>query len=289
MLSLNATVPLSVDFDRTEDYFIFLFHIIFATSAVLLAGTVTVAISSTKSLRRQNRFIFMLNTSISDTLVGFSVYYLGLFDVYEGFPPRNGTYHVLPSLLGINIITFFFAQFDRYVAICYPFFYDRYITQPVAIGACVYSWVHTYSILLARNVVPVSIAIRLGSFGIMAVLAVIIIQILMTIKLYVIARYQLGRDPPSAEKENRKESLIIIIFVVITFLTLWSPSFINVIMKQQSFHGLNFRNEATNLFAIMGRFSALTTPAVYVWGSPALREAVKKSVLGRVCSKRKRR
>ena len=289
MLSLNATVPLSVDFDRPEDYFIFLFHIIFATSAVLLAGTVTVAISSTKSLRRQNRFIFMLNTSISDTLVGFSVYYLGLFDVYEGFPPRNGTYHVLPSLLGINIITFFFAQFDRYVAICYPFFYDRYITQPVAIGACVYSWVHTYSILLARNVVPVSIAIRLGSFGIMAVLAVIIIQILMTIKLYVIARYQLGRDPPSAEKENRKESLIIIIFVVITFLTLWSPSFINVIMKQQSFHGLNFRNEATNLFAIMGRFSALTTPAVYVWGSPALREAVKKSVLGRVCSKRKRR
>ena len=289
MLSLNATVPLSVDFDRPEDYFIFLFHIIFATSAVLLAGTVTVAISTTKSLRRQNRFIFMLNTSISDTLVGFSVYYLGLFDVYEGFPPRNGTYHVLPSLLGINIITFFFAQFDRYVAICYPFFYDRYITQPVAIGACVYSWVHTYSILLARNVVPVSIAIRLGSFGIMAVLAVIIIQILMTIKLYVIARYQLGRDPPSAEKENRKESLIIIIFVVITFLTLWSPSFINVIMKQQSFHGLNFRNEATNLFAIMGRFSALTTPAVYVWGSPALREAVKKSVLGRVCSKRKRR
>ncbi|XP_061115608.1 trace amine-associated receptor 2-like [Conger conger] len=289
MLSLNATVPLSVDFDRPEDYFIFLFHIIFATSAVLLAGSVVIGISSTKSLRRQNRFIFMLNTSISDTLVGFSVYYLGLFDVQEGFPSRNGTYYILPTLLGINVITFLFAQFDRYVAVCYPFFYDRYVTQPVAVGACVYSWVHSYSMLLARNVVPVSIAIRLGSIAVIVLQIVIIVKILMTIKLYVIARFQLGRDPPSVEKENKKESLRIIVFVVIIFLTLWCPSFINIIVKQQTLLGVRFRNEATNLFAIMARFNALTTPAVYVWGSPALREAVKRAVWGRVCPKRKRR
>ncbi|KAJ8263715.1 hypothetical protein COCON_G00161720 [Conger conger] len=46
------------------------------------------------------------------------------------------------------------------------------------------------------------------------------------------------------------------------------------------------QNEATNLFAIMARFNALTTPAVYVWGSPALREAVRTAVWGRVCAKR---
>ncbi|KAJ8286207.1 hypothetical protein GJAV_G00035790 [Gymnothorax javanicus] len=54
------------------------------------SGSVVLGILSTKSLRRQNRFIFMLNTSISDTLTGFSVYYLGLFDVQEGYPSRNG-------------------------------------------------------------------------------------------------------------------------------------------------------------------------------------------------------
>ncbi|XP_061115475.1 trace amine-associated receptor 2-like [Conger conger] len=289
MLSLNATVPLSVDFDRPEDYFIFLFHIIFATSAVLLAGSVVIGISSTKSLRRQNRFIFMLNTSISDTLVGFSVYYLGLFDVQEGFPSRNGTYYILPTLLGVNVFTFLFAQFDRYVAVCYPFFYDSYITQPVAVGACVYSWVHSYSILLAMNVVPISIAAKISAFSIVALQIVVITKILMTIKLYVIARYQIGRDPPSADKENKKESLRIIVFVVISFLALWFPSFINIIVKQQRLRAVRFRNEATNLFAIMARFNALTTPAVYVWGSPALREAVKRAVWGRVCPKRKRR
>ncbi|KAJ8414151.1 hypothetical protein AAFF_G00067490, partial [Aldrovandia affinis] len=52
-------------------------------------------------------------------------------------------------------------------------------------------------------------------------------------------------------------------------------------------HGLEFRNEATNVFAIMARFNALSTPAVYVWGSPALREAVKDTVWRRVCPKRK--
>ncbi|XP_035235328.1 uncharacterized protein LOC118206591 [Anguilla anguilla] len=289
MLSFNGSIPLSVDFDRPEDYFIFLFHIIFATSAVLLAGSVAIAISSTKSLRRQNRFIFMLNTSISDTLVGFSVYYLGLFDVQEGFPSRNGTYYILPSLLGINVITFFFAQFDRYVAVCHPFFYERYIVQPVAVGACVYSWVHSYSILLAFNVVPISVAMKLRSVTLMGLQVVVIIKVIMTIKLYVIARYQLGRDPPSADKENKKESLRIIVLVVITFLTLWCPSFVNIIVRQQTFRGVTFRNEATNLFAIMARFNALTTPAVYIWGSPALREALKNTVWGRVCPKRKRR
>ncbi|KAG7278293.1 hypothetical protein CRUP_036370, partial [Coryphaenoides rupestris] len=116
MLSNTSGVPLSVDFDSPEDFFVFIFHILFATSSVLVAGSVVIAIFSTKGLRAQNRFIFMLNTSISDTLTGLSVYYLGLFDVQEGYPSRNGTYYILPSFLGVNVLTFLFAQFDRYFA-----------------------------------------------------------------------------------------------------------------------------------------------------------------------------
>ncbi|XP_035235322.1 trace amine-associated receptor 7e-like [Anguilla anguilla] len=289
MLPFNGTIPLSVAFVRPEDYFIFLFHIVFATSAVLLAGSVVVGILSTKSLRRQNRFIFMLNTSICDTLIGFSVYYLGLFDVQEGFPSRNGTYYILPSLLGVNILTFLFAQIDRYFAICHPFFYCRFVTRPVIIAICVFCWFVTYLTNALQNTVPVSKAAQIGAISIMALQAVVITKILMTIKLYVIARYQLARDPPSAEKENKKESLRIVIFVVVCFLTLWGPSFVNIIVKQTTFKGLWFRNEGTNLFAIMARFNALSTPSVYVWGSPALREALKNTVWGRVCPKRKRR
>ncbi|XP_061115268.1 somatostatin receptor type 5-like [Conger conger] len=286
MLPFNMSVPLSVDFDSPEDYFIFIFQILFATSVVLLAGSVVVGILKTKSLRIQNRFIFMLNTSISDTLTGLSVYYLGLFDVEEGYPSRNGTYYILPTLLGVNILTFLFAQIDRYFAICHPFFYCRYIKRPIVVGICAFCWLDTYLILIVKSAVPVSKAAQINAFSVLSIQIIVVTKVLMTIKLYVIARYQLVRDPPSAERESKKESLRIIVFVVICFLTLWCPSFVNILVKQLTVHGIRFRNEATNLFAIMARFNALTTPAVYVWGSPALREAVRTAVWGRVCAKR---
>ncbi|XP_054467787.1 adrenocorticotropic hormone receptor-like [Anoplopoma fimbria] len=282
-MPLNATVLLSVDFDTLGDYLIFAFHILFATSAVLVACSVVVGISSTRSLRRQNRFIFMLNTSVSDTLTGFSVYYLGLFDVQEGFPSRNGTFYILPSFLGVNVLTFLFAQFDRYFAVCHPFFYDRYVTRALVIWICAFCWIYTYSILTVQNMVPISKAAQINAFGVMTLQIIVLVKVLMTIKLYIIARSQLAREAPSAERDNKKESLRIIVFVVICFLSLWCPSFVNIIVRQLTRKGLTFRNEATNLFAVMARLNALVTPAVYLWGSPALREAVWEAVWGRVC------
>lgn len=288
---LNATIPLSVAFTCPEDFFIFTFHILFATSAVLVAGSVVIGITFTRSLRGQNRFIFMLNTSISDTLTGCSVYYLGLFDVQEGYPSRNGTFYILPSFLGVNVLTFLFAQFDRYFAVCHPFFYNRYITRSAVVGICALCWIYTYSILTVQNMLPISKAAQIHAFGVMTLQIIVLTKVLMTIKLYIIARNHLVREAPSVERDNKKESLRIIVFVVMCFLTLWCPSFVNIIVRQFSSNGLKFRNEATNLFAIMARMNALVTPAVYIWGSPALREAVWRTVWRtvwrRVCPRRR--
>ncbi|KAM9743530.1 uncharacterized protein ACNS7B_011013 [Menidia menidia] len=294
MLPSNGTdsaggVPLSVDFTRPEDYFIFIFQILFATTTVLVAGTVVVGISATKALRVQNRFIFMLNTSICDTLVGFSVYYLGLFDVQEGYPSRNGTHNVLSSLLGVNILTFLFAQFDRYFAVCHPFVYGRFATRQLIVCVNVYCWVYNAAHLLARNLLPASKSLQLFVISIILFQLIVLTKVVMTIKLYVIARYQLDRDPPGADRDSKRESLRIVIFVVISFLALWCPSFVNIIVRFVSGGGLAFRNEATNLFAILARFNAVCTPSVYIWGSPALREATVKTVWGRVCWRCKRR
>ncbi|XP_047197443.1 G-protein coupled receptor 183-like [Hippoglossus stenolepis] len=285
----GAVLRLSVDFNSPVDYLIFIFQILFATAAVLLAGPVVISILCTRALRLQNRFIFMLNTSICDTLVGLSVYYLGLFDVQEGFPSRNGTYHVLPSLLGVNIMTFLFAQFDRYFAVCHPFAYTRFVTRGVIISTNVYCWFHVFVLLLIQNFLPLSKAVQMYVFGIVSLQVIVLTKVVMTIKLYVIARYQLEKDPPSAERENNKESLRIIIFVVISFLVLWCPSFVNIVLRLIVGRGLVFRNEATNLFAIMARLNAVCTPAVYLWGSPALREATVRTVWGRVCPRCRRR
>ncbi|XP_049433668.1 trace amine-associated receptor 2-like [Epinephelus fuscoguttatus] len=285
----SGGVPLSVDFDSPVDYLIFISQLLFATAAVLVAGPVAITICSTRALRLQNRFIFMLNTSICDTLVGFSVFYLGLFDVQEGYPSRNGTYNMLPSLLGVNIMTFLFAQFDRYFAVCHPFIYTRFVTRAVVITANIYCWLQVYAQSIILSFVPLSKALEVYVFGIISLQIIVFTKVVMTIKLYVIARYQLERDPPSAEKENNKESLRIIIFVVISFLVLWCPSFVNVIIRFVGGGGLTFRNEATNLFAIMARLNAVCTPSVYIWGSPALREAMVRTVWGRVCPRCKAR
>lgn len=286
MRTFNLTVPLSVDFSRPEDYLIFIFHILFATGSALLAGSVVIGIMSTRALRSQNRFIFMLNTSISDTLTGCSVFYLGLFDVQEGYPSRNGTYYILPSFLGVNVLTFVFAQFDRYLAVCHPFFYKRHITRGVVIGVCALCWIYTYSILTVQSVVPVAFAAQMNAFGVIVLQVIVAIKVLMTIKLYMIARHQLSREPPSSDKDNKKESLRIIVFVVICFLALWAPSFVNISVKYVTKSGLWFKNEATNLFAIMARFNALSTPALYIWGSPALRAAVWNSVWSKILKRR---
>lgn len=61
--SLGRAVPLSVDFNKPEDYFIFIFQILFATTTVMTAGTVVIGILSTRA--------FMLNTILLTRLSGF--------------------------------------------------------------------------------------------------------------------------------------------------------------------------------------------------------------------------
>lgn len=281
--SLTAGVPLSVDFSSPVDFLIFIFQILFATAAVFVAGPIVITIFANRELRRQNRFIFMLNTSICDTLIGFSVYYVGLFDVQEGYPSRNGTYNMLNYLLGVNLMTFLAAQFDRYFAVCHPFVYARFITRRVVISANFCCWLYVYSQALISIFLPLSKATQMYVFGIITFQLIVFTKVVMTIKLYVVARFQLEREPPSAEKESNKESLRIIIFVVISFLLLWCPSFVNIILRLVVGRGLTFRNDATNLFAIMARFNAVCTPAVYLWGSPTLRKATVRTVWGRLC------
>ncbi|KAM4615781.1 uncharacterized protein ACJ7VT_008792 [Polymixia lowei] len=283
MALVNITlVPLAFDFNSAEDYLLFLFHVIFGVCAVLLAGSVTLAILRTHALRIQNRFIFMLNTSISDTLSGFAVFYLCLFDVRVGFPSKNGTFYILTSLLGVNILTFLFAQFDRYFAICHPFFYSRFITRHLIVAVNTYSWIQIYGQLLIQKLLPLSRAIQIQVYGMISLQLIILTKITMTIKLLVVAKYQIQRDPPSPEKDSKKESLQIIVLVVICFLVLWSPSMVNMILKGLGGNALDFENEAVNPLGIVARCNVLCTPGLYLWASPSLRTAVCETVWRRI-------
>ncbi|XP_069038434.1 somatostatin receptor type 5-like [Lepisosteus oculatus] len=283
MITLNLTVPLAVEFENAADYFIIITNLIIATSSVLVSVAVVLGILCKKSLRTQNRFIFMLNTSISDTLSGFGSYYIGLFDVQEGYPSRNGTYYIVSTLLGVNIITILFAQVDRFLAVVYPYAYSRYITRTVVIEVCAFCWFYNYFFLMIQNLVTVDVAAKMNAYGILSLQAIILAKVLMNVKLYLIAKYQIAREPPGPERDSKKESLRLIIVVVVCFLALWTPYFYCTLLIEIIKSGYLFKNNANDPLAMMLRFTSTCTPGLYIWGSPALREAVLKTVLGIIC------
>ncbi|XP_070759909.1 somatostatin receptor type 4-like [Enoplosus armatus] len=284
MLSINITLlPLCVDFDSPGDYFLFIFHILAGVSTVLVASSVACGIINTHALLRQNRFIFMLNTSICDTMTGCGIFYQFLFDVKLGFPSRNGTYYILPSLLGVNIMTFLFAQFDRYVAVCHPFVYGRFVNTSVIICVNVYSWVHVYGQLLVQHMVPLSKAIEIATYSRISLMLIIFTKITMTIKLLIVARFQLLREPPGPERDSKKESLLIIVVVVVFFLLLWGPSMLYTILSSLTGKFFVIKNDAVNPMKLLSRSNALCTPSLYLWASPSLRRAVWKTVWSKIC------
>ncbi|XP_028681051.1 G-protein coupled receptor 183-like [Erpetoichthys calabaricus] len=283
------TVPLAFSFDNTADYFIFAFHFLLATSTVTVAGSVVFAILRTKSLRNENRYIFMLSTSISDTLSGMGWYYIGLFDVNDTYPQKNGTYFVVSTLLGVNFITILIAQIDRYVAVSRPFFYARQISRRVVIGLCTFIWIYNYLIVLIMNLVPLRVAIiynAINTFGIQVV--AVILMLLLNLKLYMIARYQLSREPPSQGTDSKRSSLRLIIAVTMCFLIFWTPEFVNVILCGLTSYGFTFKNNARDPFAAMVHVNPLCTPTLYIIGSLALREAIAKALRWNECCRTRR-
>ncbi|KAK6476314.1 ovarian cancer G-protein coupled receptor 1-like [Huso huso] len=284
------TVPLAVDFDSPGDFAIFILNILIATTIVIVAGSVVIAILCTKSLRTENRFIFMLNTSISDTLSGLTWYYSGIFDVREGYPMKNGTYFIAPTLLGVNFLTILAAQVDRFFAVRSPFRYHRLITLPVTIAVCVYIWVHNYALVIVLNLLTSALAAKVNAgLTVTANISCIFIMIGLNIKLYLIAKYQLDRDPPGPETDNKKASLRLIIFVAFCFLALWTPVFVNTILRNMmSPYAYISINNGTDPFVVLSEVNPISTPALYIMGSSALKEAVLRRVcrVFRTCKRR---
>ncbi|XP_028681054.2 G-protein coupled receptor 183-like [Erpetoichthys calabaricus] len=280
------TVPLALNFSNTVDFFIFAFYVLLATCTVLVAGVVVVAILRSKSLRTENRFVFMLSTSISDTLSGFGLYYGGLFDVKEAFPQKNGTFFILPTLLGVNLLTILSAQVDRYVAVSYPFFYARRITLRVVIGICMFIWLFNYFTLLLLNLIPWQVAISFNAISTISVQVCSVgLMIGLNIKLCIIARYQLKRETPSPETDGKRSSLLLIVAVTTCFLAFWTPAFVNVSLCGLTSFGYKSENDAMDPFATLIHMNPFSTPTLYILGSFALRKAIVKCIRCGSCCK----
>ncbi|RXN22881.1 melanocortin receptor 4-like protein [Labeo rohita] len=282
---LGTVLPLT----SFENVLLFLFNIILATAIIFFNVSVFVSIVMNRSLRNENRFMYMLSTCLSDICTGVSYYYAGVMDVRDFYESPTRTFYIVPTFLGLSYMAILAAQADRYHAVVAPFKYSQRMTRNRTLLVILAYWVYAFLIVAVNNLVTLGVAKRVTSFGtFVANIFTIIIMIGLNVRLFFIAKFQLEREPPSAERDNKRASVYLIIIVAVCFLIAWLPIFLHIIVC--NFAGsicYAFRNEGSDPLRILPRVNAVLTPLLYIRGCSALRSTLLSKVWRTECCKRK--
>lgn len=254
----------------------FLFSIFLAAAIIFLNVSVSLSILLNRSLRSENRIMYMLSTCLSDICTGVSYYYVGVLDVRDSFDSPDRTFYIVPTFLGLSYMAILAAQADRYHAVVAPFRYSQRMTRnKTVIIICAY-WVYAFIIVAVHNLVTVGVAKKITSIGtFVGNIFTVGIMIGLNIRLFIIARFQLEREPPSEERDSKRASVYLILVVAAFFLGTWLPIFAHV--TACNFIGnkcYTFKNEGTDPLRILPRINASLTPLLYIRGCAALRETL---------------
>ncbi|XP_058492657.1 beta-2 adrenergic receptor-like [Solea solea] len=266
---------------------VLLFSVFLATAIIFLNMSVSLSILLNRALRSENRFMYMLSTCLSDICSGVSYYYVGVLDVRDAFNSPTSTLHIVPTFLGLSYMAILAAQADRYHAVVSPFKYSQRMTRNrTVIVICAY-WIYAFAIVALHNLVALGVAKQItGISSFVANIFTVVIMIGLNIKLFIVARYQLEREPHSAERETKRASVYLILIVAVFFLATWLPIFCHIIVC--NFIGsvcYNFKNEGTDPLRILPRMNAALTPILYICGCSPLRATLLTRVWRPCCGR----
>ncbi|XP_035235318.1 adenosine receptor A2a-like [Anguilla anguilla] len=275
--------------DSFGNVMMFLFNIALATAIIFLNLSVFISIMVNKCLRSENQFMYMLSTCFSDICSGVSYYYVGVLDVRDSYDSPKRTFYIAPTFLGLSYMAILAAQADRYHAVSAPFKYSQRMTRNRTLLVILAYWIYAFVIVGVNNLVTVGVAKRVTGIGtFVGNIFTVVIMIGLNIRLFLIAKYHLERDPPSVERENKRSSVYLIILVAVFFLGAWLPIFIHIILC--NFVGTTcytFKNEGTDPLRILPRINAVLTPVLYVRGCTPLRETLFGKVWKKCSTKRR--
>ncbi|KAF3695568.1 hypothetical protein EXN66_Car011244 [Channa argus] len=267
---------------------LFLFSILLASAIVFLNVSVSLSILLNTVLRCENRFMYMLSTCLSDICTGVSYYYVGVLDVRDTFDSPTRTLYIAPTFLGLSFMAILAAQADRYHAVMAPFKYSQRMTRKMTLLVVFAYWVYAFFIVGVNNLVTVGVAKKITSIGtFVGNLFALIIMIWLNIRLFIIARFQLDKQPPSEERENKRSSVYLILVVAVFFLGTWLPICCHVTIC--NFIGstcYTFKNEGTDPLRILPRVNAALTPLLYIRGCAPLRATLLTRVWRPCCRRR---
>ncbi|KAI4905652.1 hypothetical protein NFI96_011333 [Prochilodus magdalenae] len=281
-MGLGPVLPLT----SIENVLFFLFTVLLATAIVFLNASVFSSILLSRLLRAENRCMYMLSTCLSDVCSGVSYYYCGALDVRDSYDSPTRTFYIAPTFLGLSYMAILAAQADRYHAVASPFSYAQRMTRGRTLAVIAAYWVYAFIIVAVNNLVTVGIAKTVTGIGtFVSNIFTVVIMIGLNVRLFLIAKYQLEREPPSAERETKRASVYLIVVVAVCFLIAWLPIFLHIIVC--NFTGTtcySFRNEGTDPLRILPRLNAALTPVLYIRGCAPLRHTLLTKVW-RACYK----
>lgn len=291
MSNISTVLPLALPLTSFGNVLMFLFSILLAATIIFLNTSVSLSILLNRALRSENRFMYMLSTCFSDICTGVSYYYAGVFDVRDSFDSPTRTYYIVHTFLGLSYMAILAAQADRYHAVVSPFKYSQRMTRNGTLLVIFSYWVYAFLIVAAHNLVTVGVAKTITTMGtFVGNISTVIIMVGLNVRLFMIARFQLEREPPSEERDNKRSSVHLILVVAVFFLGTWLPIFCHVIIC--NFFGAKcytFKNEGTNPIRILPRVNAALTPILYIRGCSGLRATLFTRVWRPCCRRREKR
>ncbi|KAM4049179.1 lysophosphatidic acid receptor 1-like [Anomaloglossus baeobatrachus] len=272
-------VRLALSLNHVAYVFLFCFHVMVGTLSVILNGLLAMTILTTKTLRSESRFLYILNTCLSDFSLGAVWFYAGLFDNTDSPSGTIASRLLLYNLMGTVFLSILSSQCERHFAVASPFKYMRLMTKGQSVGVVIFCWVFPLSMSLIYSLIGESISSTIkGISNIFTNLASFIIMVGLNIKLYLIAKGQQEREIFASQKDSSKSSLRVVVVVSSSFLFFWTPATVH-----ESVCGFydcpRFDNDSTNPFAILIIVTSVINPILNLWGSRAIRLAVWKILL----------
>ncbi|XP_073532361.1 adenosine receptor A2b-like [Phyllobates terribilis] len=263
----------------TNQIVYFTVYAILASVIVTFNLSVLIPIIAKKSLRNENRFLYMLSTCSSDLCTGFSCFYIGSKgDALDMHSSPADTRYIVPTFLGLSYLVTLAAQADRYHAVSSPYKYLRRMTVMRTVFLILGLWVYAFLIVAINNLVTSNVAIKVTSAGtFFCYFFTMVIMIGLNIKLFMIAKYQIERDPATSEKEAKRASLYLIIVVSGFFLVTWFPTILHISLCDFiAVPCQPMEKKGTAVLKFLPRMNAAITPMLYVYGCKPLRQKLRK-------------
>ncbi|CAN0370333.1 unnamed protein product [Lampetra planeri] len=261
------------------------FHACLATSSVASNSLLLLTLLCSPALLRRNNYLYTLSITISDLIAGAGWFYLGLYDVSQELESTDSPQRLLATVHGISLITILAAMVDRYLAVKHPFKYLQKMTRTKVVIVIAFTWAWPVLSIIVRLIFPsgnsqtsqgyVTLVFFAGMFGVMVIL---------NVRLYIITRQQQSREPHT-ERESKHRSAWLIIFASSLFIALWTPNIVYLsicFVLRRCFSAQNIANSPLSILRIL---NTLTTPLIFMFGSPLTRASL-KALLQRLRFKR---